>query len=54
MLSDGNPANALPLNQATGGPPARTVDLEISKGNDADGLAAARDVLLWLEYEVTA
>jgi hypothetical protein len=25
---------------------------EISKGNDADRLASARDVLLWVEYDV--
>ncbi|BCL13086.1 Tc toxin subunit A-related protein [Micromonospora sagamiensis] len=52
VLSDGNPANALPLNAATGGSPARIVELEINKGNDADRLAAARDVLLWVEYDV--
>lgn len=52
VLSDGNPANALPLNAATGGSPARLVELEINKGNEADKLAAARDVLLWVEYDV--
>jgi hypothetical protein len=52
VLSDGNPANALPLNAAAGGSPARAVDLEINKGNDADRLADARDVLLWVEYDV--
>ncbi|RJG15630.1 hypothetical protein [Paenibacillus thiaminolyticus] len=52
VLSDGNPANALPLNAATGGSPARAVDLEIKKGNDSNRLAAARDVLLWVEYDV--
>ncbi|MGW0769197.1 Tc toxin subunit A-related protein [Streptomyces sp. NPDC002676] len=52
VLSDGNPANALPLNAATGGSPDRAIDLEINKGNDADRIAAARDVLLWVEYDV--
>lgn len=51
-LGDGNPANALPLNAATGGSPARPVTLTISKGNDEAGLAQARDVLLWIEYAV--
>lgn len=53
VLSDGIPSNAQPLNAATGGSPARTVDLEIDKGSDADRIAAARDVLLWVEYDVT-
>ncbi|MER5217872.1 hypothetical protein ABT063_47075 [Streptomyces sp. NPDC002838] len=52
VLSDGNPSNAQPLNAATGGSPARAVDLEIDKGSDADRIAAARDVLLWVEYDV--
>jgi hypothetical protein len=52
VLSDGNPANAQPLNAATGGSPARPVELEISKGNEAALLEAARDVLLWIEYNV--
>ena len=51
-LSDGNPANAQPLNAATGGSPARAVELEISRGSDEDRLASARDVLLWVEYDV--
>ncbi|MFG2974487.1 hypothetical protein ACGFYY_16030 [Streptomyces sp. NPDC048331] len=54
VLSDGIAANAQPLNGAAVGSPARVVDLEITKGSDADKLAAARDVLLWVEYEVTA
>ncbi|MFD9369433.1 hypothetical protein ACFWA6_17300 [Streptomyces sp. NPDC060020] len=53
VLSDGIAANAQPLNGAVVGSPARVVDLEITKGSDADKLAAARDVLLWVEYEVT-
>jgi len=54
VLSDGNPANALPLNAATGGSPAQAIELEINKGvgSDAGRFAAARDVLLWLEYDV--
>ena len=49
-LSDGNPANALPLNQAVAGSPARPVVLTIDKGVDAARLAKARDVMLWVEY----
>jgi hypothetical protein len=52
VLNDGNPANAQPLNAATGGSPARAVELEISRGSDEDRLASARDVLLWMEYDV--
>ncbi|MBD9734154.1 hypothetical protein IGX29_20545 [Streptomyces sp. H28] len=52
VLGDGNPAHAQPLNAATGRSPALTVDLEISKGGDADRFAATRDVLLWVEYDV--
>jgi len=51
-LSDGNPADALPLNKATGGSPARPVIMTIRKGNDGARLAQARDVLLWVEYDV--
>jgi hypothetical protein len=51
-LSDGIPANARPLNAATGGSPARPVNLTIRKGNDGTRLAQARDVLLWIEFEV--
>ncbi|MGB9927060.1 MAG: hypothetical protein ACPK85_01490 [Methanosarcina sp.] len=52
-LSDGNPANALPLNDAVGGSPARPVALTIDKGADGARLAKARDVLLWMEYDVS-
>jgi hypothetical protein len=52
VLGDGNPANALPLNAALGGSPARRVSVEISKGTNAARLAVARDVLLWVEYDV--
>jgi hypothetical protein len=52
VLSDGNPANVQPLNAALGGPPAQPVSLTIRKGADRDLLAAARDVLLWVEYDV--
>nr|WP_255616330.1 hypothetical protein [Microvirga puerhi] len=51
-LSDGNPANVRPLNAAAVGSPARPAFLTITKGTDADRLAAARDVLLWVEYSV--
>jgi hypothetical protein len=50
-FSDGNPANALPLNQSVGGSPARPAVLTIDKGGDGAQLAKARDVLLWLEYD---
>ena len=50
-LSDGNPANVLPLNQTVGGSPARPAVLTIDKGADGARLAKARDVLLWLEYD---
>jgi hypothetical protein len=52
-LSDGSPANALPLNQAVGGSPARPAVLSIDKGADGARLAKARDVLLWLEYDAS-
>jgi hypothetical protein len=51
-LDDGVPANVQPLNQAVGGSPARTAVLTIDKGVDSARLAEARDVLLWLEYDV--
>jgi len=49
-LADSNPA--LPLNAATGGSPARPVTLTIGKGNDGARLSRARDVVLWVEYDV--
>ncbi len=52
VLSDGIPGNAQPLNAATGGSPAQRVTVTIKKGNDAARLAHARDVLLWVEYDV--
>jgi hypothetical protein len=52
VLSDANPANVRPLNAAATGSPARPAILTITKGTDADRLAAARDVLLWVEYSV--
>ena len=52
VLGDGNPANALPLNEAANGSPARPVVLTIDKGSDSQRLAKARDVLLWIEYTV--
>ncbi len=52
VLSDGNPANALPLNAAATGPASRPATLTITKGSDASRLAKARDVLLWVEYSV--
>lgn len=51
-LSDGDPAHALPLNAAIGGSPARPATLTISKGNNGALLTQARDVLLWVEYNV--
>ena len=50
-LSDGSPANVLPLNQTVGGSPDRPAVLTIDKGADGARLAKARDVLLWLEYD---
>ena len=47
-----NPAPPQPLNAALGGSPRREVSVEITKGNDAGRLAKARDVLLWVEYDV--
>jgi hypothetical protein len=52
VLSDGNPANAQPLNAAATGSAARPATLTITKGTDAARLARARDVLLWVEYSV--
>jgi hypothetical protein len=52
VLSDGNPANVQPLNAALGGSPAQPVLLTIRKEPDKDLLAVARDVLLWVEYDV--
>ncbi|MET9105358.1 alpha/beta hydrolase [Streptomyces zhihengii] len=43
VLCDGNPSHGQPLNAAAGGLPARSVDLEIDKGGDADRIAAARN-----------
>jgi hypothetical protein len=51
VLSDGNPANVLPLNQAVSGLAARPAVLTIDKGADGARLAKARDVLLWVEYD---
>ena len=51
VLSDGIPANAQPLNAATGGSPAQEVTITIKKGTDEARLARARDVLLWVEYD---
>jgi hypothetical protein len=52
VLSDGIPANILPLNAAATGSPARPATLTITKGADAARLAQARDALLWVEYSV--
>jgi len=53
VLSDGNPANVQDLNAAVTGSPARKATLTITKGANAALLAKARDVLLWVEYELT-
>jgi hypothetical protein len=53
VLSDGNPANVQPLNAATAGSPSRPATLTITKGSDKPRLAATRDVLLWIEYNVS-
>jgi len=55
VLGSGDPANPAtpqPLNAALGGSPRREVAVEITKGNDAGRLTQARDVLLWVEYDV--
>ncbi|MFE1810720.1 hypothetical protein [Streptomyces sp. NPDC059533] len=53
VLGTGTGTQPQALNAAVSGSPARVVELEITKGSDADRLAAVRDVLLWVEYEVT-
>lgn len=52
-LSDGVAANAQPLNAAATGSVTRPVTVKITRGIDNGRLAKARDVLLWVEYEVT-
>ncbi len=52
VLSDGNPANALPLNAAAIGSAVRPAALTITKGSNASQLAEARDALLWIEYSL--
>ena len=52
VLSDGNPANARPLNAAATGSASRPATLTITKGSNASRLAKARDALLWVEYSV--
>jgi hypothetical protein len=52
VLSDGNEANAQPLNAAAAGSPARAATVTITKGADAARLAGARDALPWVEYSV--
>ncbi|HET9422219.1 MAG TPA: hypothetical protein VFO49_13865, partial [Nocardioides sp.] len=55
VLGSGDPANPAtpqPLNAAISGSPRREVSVEITKGNDAGRLSKARDVLLWVEYDV--
>lgn len=50
VLGDGDPANIQALNAAVAGSPARPVVLTITKGADAERLAAARDAMLWVEF----
>lgn len=50
VLSDGDPAKVQALNAAVAGSPARPVTLTITKGADAVRLVAARDAMLWIEY----
>jgi hypothetical protein len=52
VLSDGNPANARPVNAAATGSASRPATLTITKGGNASRLAKARDALLWVEYSV--
>lgn len=52
VFSDGNPANALPLNAAATGSASRPATLTITKGTEASRLAKARDALLWVEYSI--
>ncbi|PRZ41697.1 hypothetical protein CLV47_10856 [Antricoccus suffuscus] len=52
VLDDGDPSHAQPLNAAAGGGADRAVSLTITRAGGAGGLAKARDVLLWVEYDV--
>ena len=52
VLDDGDPTHAQPLNAAAGGSADRPATLVIKRGGGGDRLASARDVLLWIEYEV--
>ncbi len=52
VLDDGDPTHAQPLNAAVGGSVDRPATLVIKRGGGGAGLAKARDVLLWIEYEV--
>lgn len=53
VLGDSNPANALPLNALASGSASRIAILTITKGDEAPRIAEARDVLLWIEYEIS-
>ena len=52
VLDDGDPTHAQPLNAAVGGAADWTVTLAITPGGAHAKLKGARDVLLWIEYEV--
>ena len=53
VLGNGNPAIPQPLNAALGGSPRREVSVGSSRRATTQGrLAAARDVLLWVEFDV--
>lgn len=52
VLDDKDPTHAQPLNAAAGGSADRRATLEIKRGGGGTRLAQARDVLLWVEYEV--
>jgi hypothetical protein len=54
VLSDGDPTHVEALNAALGEAPDQKVSLTIKKGSEGARLARARDVLLWVEYEVPA
>lgn len=52
VLDDGDPTHTQPLNAAAGGSADHPATLVITRGSGAAVLAKARDVLLWIEYEV--
>ncbi|RWP93075.1 MAG: hypothetical protein EOR89_32845 [Mesorhizobium sp.] len=52
VLSDNVAANRQRLNAAASGSPARPATVTITKGTEVERLQAARDALLWMEYNM--